>query len=398
MSSERATDVQEFIRLLTTAISNSILYSPDHQQVTRLCSTAYQKLISALGSDQELTLLLIDDELIYNKQPLPYSMYNNRFCQALKSRGISHLRLLQPITQNDLAILIKTIGSSISSDEETRSLANIRFGKVAIKQTPDENERAVSEARIRSLSDVPVEELVTFMEIYDEARNNKRINIVGITEIVSCFIGTFKQVADPLLALAPLRAMDEYTFTHSTNVCILNIAQAMSLGIDGPLLNDIGVAAMLHDIGKLYVPEEILTKTGKLDDREWELIRQHPAKGAQRLLDTPGVPRLSVVTAYEHHLKYNLTGYPRVADGWQQSLCSHMTTISDVFDALRTKRSYRDSLEHSEIATIMLELAGTDLHPELTRNFLRIIGRLSEQQSVEGLEQLRSSPVEKAPL
>jgi len=279
-------------------------------------------------------------------------------------------------------MLVGTLARLGPSAEQVNSTDNVRFGRVEIGYALTEERPEGfkdSHNRIQSLADIPVAELSTFLDIYEEARQNKKINVVGISEIVSCFIDSFKQVADPLMALAPLRAMDEYTFTHSTNVCILNLAQAMSLGIDGPLLNDIGVAAMLHDIGKLYVPEEVLTKPGKLDDAEWEMIKQHPIKGAQRLLDTPGVPRLAVVTAYEHHLKYNLTGYPKVNDGWQQNLCSHMTTISDFFDALRTKRAYRGSLEFAAIASMMADMSGTDLHPVLTRNFLQVIGKLSEQ-------------------
>ncbi len=334
-----------------------------------------------MGHEPEVSLLLIDEELVIDDHPIPANMYINRFSQTLKSRGIGNLRLMRGITGDELRKLVGTLARVGPSAEQVTSTDNVRFGRVELGYALAEKGSeglSGSHNSIKSLADIPVKELATFLDIYEDARRNRKINVVGISEIVSCFVDAFKQVADPLMALAPLRAMDEYTFTHSTNVCILNLAQAMSLGIDGPLLNDIGVAAMLHDIGKLYVPEEVLTKPGKLDDAEWEMIKQHPVKGAQRLLDTPGVPRLAVVTAFEHHLKYNLTGYPRVRDGWEQNLCSHMTTISDFFDALRTKRAYRGSLEFADIASMMTDMSGSDLHPVLTRNFLQIIGKLSE--------------------
>jgi response regulator RpfG family c-di-GMP phosphodiesterase len=90
------------------------------------------------------------------------------------------------------------------------------------------------------------------------------------------------------------------------------------------------------------------------------------------------VPRLAITTAYEHHLKYNLSGYPKVQAGWQPNLCSQMTMISDFFDALRTRRSYREPMELRQIARMMWDMMGTDLHPVLTRNFLQIISRLSK--------------------
>jgi HD-GYP domain-containing protein (c-di-GMP phosphodiesterase class II) len=108
-------------------------------------------------------------------------------------------------------------------------------------------------------------------------------------------------------------------------------------------------------------------------------MKQHPVKGARHLLMTPGVPRLAVTAAYEHHLKFNLGGYPLVSVGWRQNLCSHLTMISDFFDALRTRRPYREPLELQQIADMMTDMMGTDLHPALTRNFLKIISNLKEK-------------------
>jgi HD-GYP domain-containing protein (c-di-GMP phosphodiesterase class II) len=380
MFPEKISYLNTFIRQLTTAVATSLLYSIDHEQVQRLTAAARESLILAMGEEPYLSLMLIEDELVAWDRPLETSMYVNRFGQALKSHGIGHLRLQREVSEDELKQMVFQLGRGTHPDIEIRSTENIRFGRVELKKGSEdrEDEAADDSQGLKTLADIAVEELSTFMEIYEEARNNKKLNIGGVSQIVSSFINAFKQMADPVLALAPLRALDEYTFTHSTNVCVLNIAQAMSLEIDGQLLHDIGVAAMLHDIGKLYVPEEILTKPGRLDDKEWEIIKRHPLKGAERLLDTPGVPRLAVVTAYEHHMKFNFSGYPSVQDGWCQTLCGQMTTISDFFDALRTKRAYRDAMDFGAIASIMEELSGRDFHPFLTKNFLGIIHRLSE--------------------
>jgi len=136
---------------------------------------------------------------------------------------------------------------------------------------------------------------------------------------------------------------------------------------------------MLHDIGKLFIPEEILTKPGKLTPEEMEIIRQHPLKGANHLLEMAGIPKLAVVCCFEHHLRYNLTGYPTVRDDWQQNLVSQMTAVSDYFDALRTRRIYRGPLDFDTVAEMMIDISGTELHPALTRNFLRLLARLQEK-------------------
>jgi HD-GYP domain-containing protein (c-di-GMP phosphodiesterase class II) len=381
MSGSRPTHLLSFIRHLITATANSALYSREHAQVLHLCLAAKEDLAEAMADDGEVSLLLIDEELVVDGVPLANGMYVDRFTSQLKVRGIGLVKFLRNISPQELQYLVGILSRN-SEDLEIRSTDNIRFGKVEVRFTPQGESEAVPAGPrdFPGVEALSAEELASFMNLYDGVQKNRKLDVTGIAEIVEGFINAFRQVANPLVALAPLRAMDEYTFTHSTNVCILNLAQAMALGIDGQLLNDIGIAAMLHDIGKLFIPLEILNKTDKLTDAEWEIIRQHPRKGAQALLETPGVPRLAVVTAFEHHLKFNNTGYPKVPAGWQQNLCSQMTTISDIFDALRTKRVYSVAMEYEQISKIMLGMAGTELNPLLTTNFLRIIEKLVDNQ------------------
>jgi HD-GYP domain-containing protein (c-di-GMP phosphodiesterase class II) len=201
--------------------------------------------------------------------------------------------------------------------------------------------------------------------------------VSGLTNIITGFVGAFHNQFNPLLALVPLREMDEYTFTHSLDVCVLNLVQGMTLGIDGPLLADIGVSGMLHDAGKIFIDLEVLNKPEKLDAAEMEHMRQHPRRGAEYLLSCSGIPRIAILSAFEHHMKYNLTGYPSMPPGWKLALSSQMTMISDIFDALRTKRVYQTPRDFEQIESLMMEMAGVELNPYLTRNFLKVMKRLS---------------------
>jgi HD-GYP domain-containing protein (c-di-GMP phosphodiesterase class II) len=371
---------QEFIRNLLSATANASLYSIAHQQVERLIDTAFSRISQVLEDNHEITIVVIESELVINGQPQEFSLFLNRFADIMKSRGISHVRLLEGLSREEIVRLVSALtrqgiddGTS-SSEHVILGQAEVRFGggtRGSAGPCTGEGTSAVP------ITDMPKEEIERFEEIYEAVKQRHKLKVTGIFDIVSGFVDAFRQEGDSMLAMASLRNTDEYTFTHSTNVCILNIAQAMSMGIEGQLLHDIGIAAMLHDIGKLFIPEEILTKKDKLTPKEFEIMKQHPVLGAKHLLDTPGVPRLAVTAAYEHHLKYNTTGYPSVQSGWQPNLCSQMTMISDFFDALRTRRSYREPMELSTIAAMMQERAGTDLHPGLTRNFLRIISRLA---------------------
>jgi HD-GYP domain-containing protein (c-di-GMP phosphodiesterase class II) len=191
-------------------------------------------------------------------------------------------------------------------------------------------------------------------------------------------VEAFKREGEAVLVLAAMREKDEYNFTHSANVCILTMAQALSLGIQGQLLNDIGMAAMLHDIGKMFMPDEILTKEDKLTEEEFALMKTHPAKGGRYLLETSGVPRLAAIVAYEHHMRDNLSGYPSAPPGLKLNFASQLTAIADVFDAMRTVRCYQKPYSPHKIANLLLSKAGSEFNPLLVRNFLNLMSRLKK--------------------
>lgn len=373
--------VQEFIRNLLSATANATLYTPSHPQVTKLIDAAFSSINLVLGDMPEITIVVIEDELVINGQPQDFSLFLNRFAEIMKASGISHLKIASGLSRDEVATLVSVLART-GDTTEVSSSSHTTLGRVDIRLgtgAGTEHGTGAEAARAPvSIPDMPKEELARFMDIYESVKHRQKLKVTGMFDIVTGFIDAFRQQGDAMLVMASLRDTDEYTFTHSTNVCILNIAQAMALGIEGQLLRDIGIAAMLHDVGKLFIPEEILTKTDKLTPGEFEIMKQHPALGAKHLLDTPGVPRLAVTTAYEHHLRHDLSGYPRVQAGWQPNLCSQMTMISDFFDALRTRRSYRAPLEFRQIARMMWDMKGTHLHPVLTKNFLQILSRLAK--------------------
>jgi HD-GYP domain-containing protein (c-di-GMP phosphodiesterase class II) len=150
--------------------------------------------------------------------------------------------------------------------------------------------------------------------------------------------------------------------------------QAESLGVTDELLRDIGIAALLHDVGKLFISNEILEKNGPLNEDEWDEIRRHTLYGARYLTRTDGLTRLAPIVALEHHLRYNGQGYPKLnVTSKRQHICSQIVAISDFFDAMRSRRPYRRELETKEILSLMKTNADTEFNPFLLDNFLRII-------------------------
>jgi len=376
MNEPRQQALLDFIRHLASAVTTASIYPLEHRQVVSLCAKALDSILEAIDKDSEISLKRVDDQMILGGKPLGGGMYPIRLSSMLKHRGIGLLKISRFVDQQEILNLVD--GLSRKDKSEIKSTENVRLGKLELRYNPSEGAEAEStgnegEAARPDYADLTEEQLDRLMEIYEATKKQKKIHSVGISEIVSSFIAAFTRDANPLLALAPLRKMDEYTFTHSINVCILNLAQASALGIDGPLLHDIGISALLHDVGKTLVPVEVLNKVEKLSDAEWAIIKNHPIEGAKFLINAPGVPRLAVVTAYEHHIRFDASGYPLQAGRREQNISSHMTAVSDMFDAMLTHRPYSEASELEEVATTMKYMGGTQLHPLLTENFLKII-------------------------
>jgi putative nucleotidyltransferase with HDIG domain len=177
-----------------------------------------------------------------------------------------------------------------------------------------------------------------------------------------------------LLALTTLKNYDNYTFTHMVNVSILTMGQARGLGIDGALLRELGLAALMHDIGKVRTPLEILNKPDKLSDSEFEIMKRHVIDGAEILRKTPDVPALAPVIAFEHHLRLDGSGYPIGAKRASLNVGTMLCSIADVYDAMRSQRAYQQAFPTDRILAVLKRNDGVQFDQHLVRRFSQLVG------------------------
>lgn len=197
-----------------------------------------------------------------------------------------------------------------------------------------------------------------------------------ICDIVTCLSNVVSASASTMIPLAPLKRHDEYTFVHTMNVAVLSTSLAEAVGFDRQDAHEVSIAALLHDVGKQAIPETILNKNGRFTDQERAIMELHPVEGARMLLNTPGVPELAAVVAYEHHIRVDGSGYPAVPKNWRLSLASRVVQIADVFDALRTHRPYRAGMPVPKIVELMRNDVGLFFDADLLHVFLtRVIAR-----------------------
>ena len=176
------------------------------------------------------------------------------------------------------------------------------------------------------------------------------------------------------MALTALKKYDNYTFTHMVNVSALAMAQARALNIEGPLLREFGFAALMHDIGKVETPQEVLNNPGKLSKEEFEIMQRHVVDGAHILRRTPEMPALAPIVAFEHHLRQDLSGYPANIGHRNLNLCTQIVSIADVYDALRSNRVYREGMASDRIKSIMAKKDDPAFNKRLLRRFINLIG------------------------
>ena len=246
---------------------------------------------------------------------------------------------------------------------------NIKVGRVTL------NERAPEEGSdAASIRKMYAEAVSVASMVWESARTDESPDPGSAHSMIDGLAQAVTQNRTALLALTALKEYDNYTFTHMVNVSILTMAQARGLGIEGPLLREFGLAALMHDIGKVKTPSEILNKPDKLTDEEFAIMKRHTIDGAENPAGTTDIPPLAPVVAFEHHLRLDGTGYPDGVARPKLNLATMLCGIADVYDAMRSQRKYQQAFPSERILTVLQRNDGSQFDQHLVRRFVQLLG------------------------
>jgi HD-GYP domain-containing protein (c-di-GMP phosphodiesterase class II) len=221
-------------------------------------------------------------------------------------------------------------------------------------------------------------------EVFHSVEQGKVPNTRGAMEIAEEMVLSIIRNPDAMVWLSQLKSKDEYTAVHSINVCALSVTFGRHLGLSKSQLVELGIGALLHDIGKLRVPNDVLNKPDRLTAQEFRLIRLHPVHGRNLLGKTDHRTTQTVLDiAYSHHERNDGRGYPRGLKGSELTLYSRMVAIVDVFDALNSDRVYHAGLGPDETLARIYEWSQRELDAELVQHFIRSLGRFPVGTLVE---------------
>lgn len=210
--------------------------------------------------------------------------------------------------------------------------------------------------------------------MFNDARMGKVVEVEHAQELVEEISASVMRQPHALISLARLKHSDEYTYMHSVAVCALMIALARQMGLSEQQVNEAGMAGLLHDLGKMGIPNEILNKPGKLTDAEFTTVKEHPEIGAKILLDNPLVSALVLDVVLHHHEKVDGSGYPHGLNGANISLFAKMGAVCDVYDAITSNRSYKKGWSPAESIRKMAEWSKGHFDEAVFQSFVKTVG------------------------
>jgi putative nucleotidyltransferase with HDIG domain len=374
MIAPRAQLADELLRRLAAALRSGQLYSPGHPIIARnleALSLALQQL-HTLGPT--VVIGIIGDEVVVDDMPIAKVDVVGPLIKRLQQGGVERIAIDRGVTRDEVTTFlhaVTTLAPQANRDDPAAmpDLKHIRLGRVTVEQKV-EGDLADMAAIKRMYNDA----VSGATSIWESASTEGKPDATIAVTMVDGLAQAVAQNRTALLALTTLKNYDNYTFTHMVNVSILTMGQARAIGIDGPLLREFGLAALMHDIGKVRTPLEILNKPDKLTDEEFTIMKRHTIEGAEILRKTPDIPTLAPVVAFEHHLRLDGTGYPHGVSRPTLNIGTMLCSIADVYDAMRSQRKYQAAFPTDRILEVMKRNDGVQFDQHLVRRFAQLIG------------------------
>ena len=376
-----------FILMLYSALRSMKLYPAGHASVQRSLEDLASVTREIISSEHELELRVSGEFIFVNGTRLRLDLDNyaafSHVLSVFRVSGIGAVHVTHEVAPRDWQVFLGVALASGSAAPEDRlheideklhaaGVATIELAAPA-EESGEDRERSKERAKRTYSQSVAVTK-----DLMHSVRMGKTPSIKKIKRVVQGIVDQILNEETSLIGLTTIRDYDEYTFTHSVNVCIFAVALGKRLGLSKLQLYDLGMAALFHDIGKSRVPVEILNKEGGLTDVEWRRIADHPWLGVLALFQMRGsqeLPYRSMIVAIEHHMKRDLTGYPRPIRPRQQSVFSKIVAVADGFDAATSRRTYQTvPYNPAEVMREMRDNPRRGMDPVVVKAFINLTG------------------------
>jgi putative nucleotidyltransferase with HDIG domain len=344
---------EEFVHRFAAAARAAGFYNPTHPIVRQSVEALATNCDRHLKTAASFVIGFLGDEVVVDDRRLPKSAALVGFVRQLHDRQIEKITFLRGITRDEIQGFVEVLSERSAVGVMDR-LAGRRIHHVSVGVITVENNEN-PDVGMAAAKRMYFEAVGTAEALWNQAQAGDQPDPTAARTIIDSLAKVVTEDRTSLMALTALKKYDNYTFTHMVNVSVLTMAQARGLNITGPLLREFGLAALMHDIGKVHTPVEVLNKPGKLTPSEFEIMKRHVVDGAHILRRTPEMPALTPIVAFEHHLKQDLSGYPEKIGHRNLNLCTMLCSIADVFDALRSNRPYRQGMATDRVRALLVD-------------------------------------------
>ncbi len=376
-----------FLTALSHALSTLGLYGDDHPAVRRAADEAYRELTDLQRERPALIFTFLPDEVMFGRELLP-ELERWEWSGRLAQGGIERLEITGAVSEPQFERFLAHAAAILGLAGDARSELwqdgpeGIRFGRVRL----GEADRATVPSQplpVATLGYSLREERDAVAWVHQEVGAGKSIPLLeayGVVRSLSLAMHGGQAMVMPLLQL---KEFDQYTTTHSINVSVLTMALGEFLGMVPTAVRAYGMAGLLHDLGKVRIPREILSKPGKLTPEERVVVEAHPADGARMILEGDQPLDLAAVVAYEHHRGHDGGGYPHAHYARQPHQASRLVHVCDVYDALRTRRPYRDAWSSTEALDYIHQRSGAEFDPAMAAAFTEMMRQWDDRIALE---------------
>ncbi len=375
-----------FLTSFAQALSTMTLYADGHPSRTRTINSAFERLRVLQSTDAHPQFSFLGYDVVYGNVALR-ELKEWDWGARLANAGIQRLEFGYDVTRDDFEVFLDECLARLTLqaiDSATRSPERqtaIRFGAIGVRGA-EGTMRAEDLLPTATIAYSLQEEADTIRWLHDEVKVRGELPLLEAESVVKSLSVAMHGDREIVIPLLQLKEFDQYTTTHSLNVSVLAMALAEYMGMGPKDVRGFGVAGLLHDLGKVRIPKDVLTKPGKLTDDEWVIMRRHPADGAKIIYESDRQLDLASAVAYEHHIMINGGGYPNRHFQRDCHKASRLVHICDVYDALRTTRPYREAWEPDRILAQIGKGSGWDFDEEISRAFIQMMGQWERRVAV----------------
>lgn len=390
-------DATSYLTSLAQALAKMSLYTEGHPARARAADASFERLRALQRTDPAPAFSFLGREVIYAQRTLR-DLADWDWAQRLSNAGVQRLEFQAQVSREEyhqfLEELLTQVALAVGPRDRPllalpdRRRTPIRFGAVGVRGGGDLDDDDAVQAALDEQARLDLsEEADVVAWMHDEVTTSRHLPLAEAAAVVDSLTLAMHGSARALIPLLSLKEFDQYTTTHALNVSVLAMGLATRLGLSAREVRHYGIAGLLHDLGKVRIPREVLLKPGALSPEEMAIMRAHTVEGARIILASDRRLDLCAVVAFEHHVMLDGGGYPDRCTRRGCHEASRLVHVCDVFDALRTHRPYRVAWDTASIVEYIERRVGTEFDPDIARAFIGMIRgsevRLARARSID---------------